>query len=220
MMTALFVSMMAIFATLTWQFNSYSRPAVVFYSVLMALPFVLLGLWITGNPFSLMFGIGFISLMGISVNHGILIIDATNQNLEKGMDGYLALTEATASRLEPMILTTLTTVLGMVPLTMEGAMWAGLAWTIIFGLLATTFIALFSLGALYYELFLKPKKPNIFKRIWRKIFRKNRSQNIKSEKNSQNDSKKPEPVAQNSLQVAENLQTEYNARMNQILEVA
>ncbi len=136
------------------------------------------------------------------------------------MDGYLALTEATASRLEPMILTTLTTVLGMVPLTMEGAMWAGLAWTIIFGLLATTFIALFSLGALYYELFLKPKKPNIFKRIWRKIFRKNRSQNKSDTKNSQNNFKNIEPMAQNSLQVAENLQNEYNARMHQILEVA
>lgn len=70
----------------------------------------------------------------------------------------MALIESSASRLEPMLLTTLTTVLGMVPLTMAGAMWAGLAWTIIFGLIATTFIALFSLGSLYYMLFLAEKK--------------------------------------------------------------
>lgn len=172
MVTSLVLALIGIFAVLTWQFNSYAKPAIVFYSVFMAVPFVLLGLLITGNPFSMMFGIGFIALMGISVNHGIILLEGVDQNLEKGMDGFMALIESSASRLEPMLLTTLTTVLGMVPLTMAGAMWAGLAWTIIFGLMATTFVALFSLGSLYYMLFVAEKKPGFFKNICKKIFTK------------------------------------------------
>lgn len=83
MVTSLVLALLGIFAVLTWQFNSYSKPALVFYSVFMALPFVLFGLLITGNPFSLMFGIGFIALMGISVNHGIILLEGVDQNLDK-----------------------------------------------------------------------------------------------------------------------------------------
>lgn len=75
MVTALILALMAIFALLTWQFDSYAKPAILFYSVFMAIPFVFLGLWMTGNPYSLMFGIGFIALMGISVNHGIILLE-------------------------------------------------------------------------------------------------------------------------------------------------
>lgn len=83
MVTSLVLALLGIFAVLTWQFNSYAKPAMVFYSVFMAIPFVLLGLLITGNPFSLMFGIGFIALMGVSVNHGIILLEGVDQNLEK-----------------------------------------------------------------------------------------------------------------------------------------
>lgn len=176
MVVSLVLALIGIFAVLTWQFNSYAKPALVFYSVFMAIPFVFVGLLLTGNPFSLMFGIGFIALMGISVNHGIILLEGVDQNLEKWMDGFTALIESSSSRFEPMLLTTLTTILGMLPLAFTGAMWAGLAWTIVFGLLATTFIALFSLGPLYYELFIKPKTPwkwkNRIKNIFRKIFSK------------------------------------------------
>lgn len=75
--------MIVIFAILTLQFDSYSQPLIVFYSVIMALPFVMLGLLMTGNPFSLMFMIGFTAFMGVAVNHGIILIDAINQNRKK-----------------------------------------------------------------------------------------------------------------------------------------
>jgi multidrug efflux pump subunit AcrB len=74
---------MVIFAILTLQFNSFSQPAVILYSVIMSLPFVMIGLILTGNKFSLPFGIGFIAFTGIAVNHGIILIDAINENLKK-----------------------------------------------------------------------------------------------------------------------------------------
>lgn len=72
-----------IFGILTLQFNSFSQPAVILYSVIMALPFVMVGLIITGDRFSLPFGIGFIAFTGIAVNHGIILISAINENFQK-----------------------------------------------------------------------------------------------------------------------------------------
>lgn len=155
MVSALFLSIVVILGILVLQFDSFAQPIIVFYSVIMALPFVFIGLLVTGNPFSLMFMIGFISFMGIAVNHGIILIDAANQNLKKGMDIYTALVEAGASRLEPMVLTTVTTILGMLPIALKDKMWAGMGFTIIFGIMATTLITLFTVKGICYELYLR-----------------------------------------------------------------
>lgn len=61
MISAFFIAVMVIFGILTLQFNSFSQPAIILYSVVMALPFVMIGLILTGNRFSLPFGIGFIA---------------------------------------------------------------------------------------------------------------------------------------------------------------
>ncbi len=82
-LSAFFIAVIVIFAILTLQFNSFSQPAIVLYSVIMSLPFVMVGLILTGNKFSLPFGIGFISFTGIAVNHGIILISAINENLKK-----------------------------------------------------------------------------------------------------------------------------------------
>lgn len=81
--TSFFLAIMFIFAILTLQFNSFSQPAIILYSVIMSLPVVMIGLLITGNQFSMPFGIGFIAFTGIAVNHGIILISAINENLEK-----------------------------------------------------------------------------------------------------------------------------------------
>lgn len=126
MMTALILAMVVIFAILTLQFNSYSQPMMVFYSVVIAIPFVFVGLLLTGNDLSLTFGIGFIAFMGISVNHGIILIDAINSNIAAGVDRHSSVADAAASRLEPMLLTTVTTVLGILPIAMQDKFWGGL----------------------------------------------------------------------------------------------
>lgn len=82
-LSSFFIALIVIFAILTMQFQSFSQPGVILYSVIMALPFVMLGLLLTGNKFSLPFGIGFIAFTGIAVNHGIILIAAINENLKK-----------------------------------------------------------------------------------------------------------------------------------------
>jgi multidrug efflux pump subunit AcrB len=159
-LSAFFIAILAIFAILTLQFNSYKQPIIVLYSVLMSIPFVLVGLLLTGNQLSMPFGIGFIAFTGIAVNHGIILIDAVNINLRKGMQGITALVEAGSSRLEPMILTTLTTSLGILPLALRDAFWAALGFTIIFGLIACTFLTLFIVKGIYYEVIMKKVSPS------------------------------------------------------------
>lgn len=135
-------------------FNSFTQPVIVLYSVIMSLPYVMIGLLLTNNQFSLPFGIGFIAFTGIAVNHGIILLDAININLRKGMASFTALVEAGSSRLEPMLLTTLTTALGILPIALRDKFWSGLGFTIIFGLIACTFITLFVVKGLYYEVFM------------------------------------------------------------------
>lgn len=144
---------MVIFAILTFQFNSFLQPVVILYSVIMSLPFVMIGLILTGNHFSLPFGIGFIAFTGIAVNHGIILISAINENFQKGMSGITALVEAGSSRLEPMTLTTLTTALGMIPIAMKDRFWSGMGFTIIFGIIAASALTLFVIKGIYYEIY-------------------------------------------------------------------
>ncbi|MFB0965809.1 MAG: efflux RND transporter permease subunit, partial [Patescibacteria group bacterium] len=148
------VALVCIFGILVLQFNSFAQPFIIIFSVVMALPFIMVGLLLTNNPFSMPFGIGFISFTGIAVNHGIILIDAINQNLKKGMKDFTALVEAGSSRLEPMTLTTLTTALGILPIALRDQFWSGLGFTIIFGLVAASILTLFVVKGIYYEVFM------------------------------------------------------------------
>ena len=165
--SAFFIALIVIFAILTLQFNSFSQPAIVLYSVIMSIPFVMVGLLLTDNKFSLPFGIGFIAFTGIAVNHGIILISAINENLKKGMEGVTALVEAGSSRLEPMLLTTVTTALGILPIALRDKFWSGMGFTIIFGIIAASTITLFVVKWIYYEIYVaKHESP------WTKIKRK------------------------------------------------
>lgn len=81
--TSFFVALILIFTILVLQFNSYSQPAIILYSVILAMLGVNIGLFLTGNPYSMPFAIGFISLMGIVVNDAIILIDTINKNLKR-----------------------------------------------------------------------------------------------------------------------------------------
>lgn len=167
-LSSFFIALIIIFAILTLQFQSFSQPWVILYSVIMALPMVMLWLLLTGNQFSLPFGIGFIAFTGIAVNHGIILIAAINENLKKWVEWITALVEAGSSRLEPMLLTTVTTVLGIFPIALRDKFWSGMGFTIIFGIIAASFLTLFVLKGIYYEMFLIPKSESTFKKIIRK----------------------------------------------------
>lgn len=162
------IAILIIFAILTLQFNSYSQPTIILYSVIMSLPMVMVGLLLTDNKFSLPFGIGFISFTWIAVNHGIILLDAINQNLKKGMEGFTALVEAGSSRLEPMTLTTLTTALGILPIALRDRFWSGMGFTIIFGIISASTLTLFVVKWIYYEIYIN-KHEGFIKKSWKKL---------------------------------------------------
>lgn len=152
------IAIFLIFTILVLQFNSFLQPAIVLYSIVLALLWVNIGLYLTGNPYSMSFGIWFIALTWIVVNNAIILIDKINSNLAKWVDKVEAVAESGKSRLRPILLTTLTTLFGILPLALEDEFWAGLWFTIIFWLLFSSIMTLYVTPSLYYSLFLKEKR--------------------------------------------------------------
>ena len=150
LLSALIFSLIAIFAILVLQFNSYTQPTIISYSILMG--FVGGSFWmlLTGHPYSLMFMIGFIALVGIVVNNAIILIDSANENMKLWHTRADAIRESARSRLRPILSTTLTTVIGLATLTSDG-FFAPLAYTIMFGLSIATVMTLFAIPALYQD---------------------------------------------------------------------
>jgi multidrug efflux pump subunit AcrB len=81
------------------------------------------------------------------------------------MAGITALVEAGSSRLEPMVLTTVTTVFGILPVALRDRFWSGMGFTIIFGIMATTILTLFVVKGIYYELYMNPEE-GMLKKSW------------------------------------------------------
>jgi multidrug efflux pump subunit AcrB len=107
---SVFVAFFLIFAVLVFQFNSFAQPVIILYSVFMALIWVNIWLWITWNPMSMPAWIWFISLMWIVVNDAIVYMDKINRNIDRWMEIVSAITNAWVSRLNPILVTTITTV--------------------------------------------------------------------------------------------------------------
>jgi len=147
------VALFLIFIILVLQFNSYGQPAIILYSVALALLGVNVGLLIMGLPYSMAFAIGFIALTGIVINNAIIYIDRINTNTREGLPDMDAILYAGKSRLVPMLVTTVTTVLGILPIAFQDQFWAGLGFTIVFGLITGTIMTLFVIPALYFQAF-------------------------------------------------------------------
>jgi len=156
------VAFFLIFVILVLQFNSYRKPVIIMYSVICALLWVNIGLYIMGQPYSMPFAIWFIALTGIVVNDAIVMIDRANINISRKVKEDEAIIEAWRSRLQPIILTTLTTVLWILPIALQDEFWAGLWYTIVFWLVAWSTMTLFVIPSLFYELIVE-RKLTIFK---------------------------------------------------------
>ena len=142
-----------IFIVMASQFESLVDPFVIMFSIPFAFTGVFIGLATTGTPLGVMALIGVLMLMGIVVKNGIVLIDYTILCRERGQSIIGAAVTAGKSRLRPVIMTTLTTVLGMIPMatgTGEGAeMWRPMGMTVAFGLSISTLITLVIVPVVY-----------------------------------------------------------------------
>jgi multidrug efflux pump subunit AcrB len=151
------VTAIGIFAVLVLQFKSFLQPLVIFTSIPFAMAGSVIGLYITGQSFSMMAFIGLISLFGIVVNNAIILIDTANRNLAESSNLQQAILDASATRFTPILLTTLTTIGGLLPLTIfGGGLWQPLGVVIISGLCVSA-IASFLLVPVLTEIFTKEK---------------------------------------------------------------
>ena len=142
-----------VYMVMASQFESFMSPFVIMFSVPFALVGVLLGLRVTGTALGMMGMVGLIILLGIVVKNGIVLIDYTILCRERGMNALDASVTAARSRLRPILMTTLTTVLGMVPMAIgkgEGAeMWHSLGMTVCWGLTISTVVTLVLIPTIY-----------------------------------------------------------------------
>ncbi|MEM6265265.1 MAG: efflux RND transporter permease subunit [Bacteroidota bacterium] len=141
--TLLIVAMLGIFAVLVLQFRSLRQPLVVFSAIPMAVTGSFVALYLTGWSFSFFAFVGFISLVGIVVNNSIILVDYTNQLRAEGMELVDAIRKSCETRFTPILLTTTTTILGLLPLTLSQTnLWSPLGWTIIGGMVSSTLLTL------------------------------------------------------------------------------
>jgi len=146
----LVLAMLGIFAVLVLQFKSLLQPLIVFSAIPLAVTGSFVALWITGWSFSFFAFVGFISLIGIVVNNSIIMVDYMNQLRAEGLALGEAIRLGSERRFIPIVLTTLTTVLGLLPLTAQAtSLWSPLGWTIIGGMISSTLLTLLVVPVLY-----------------------------------------------------------------------
>lgn len=147
---AVLLALIAIFAVLVLQFRSFLQPVIIFVAIPLAIIGSIWALYITGYTFSFTAFIGGASLVGIVVNNSIILVDYTNRLRKEGTGLNDALQRAGETRFTPILLTSLTTIGGLLPLTLKGGeLWAPLGWTIIGGLLISTILTLIVVPVLY-----------------------------------------------------------------------
>ena len=144
---------MLVYVVMAAQFESFSYPFVIMGSILFALTGVLIGLAVTRTALGIMALIGVMMLIGIVVKNGIVLIDYTSLCVERGMSIKDAVVAGGRSRLRPILMTTLTTVLGMIPLAVdkgEGAeMWNSMGMVVAWGLTFSTMVTLILIPILF-----------------------------------------------------------------------
>ncbi|MEQ9308535.1 MAG: efflux RND transporter permease subunit [Balneolaceae bacterium] len=150
---ALSLAIFLVYLVMASQFESLLHPFIILFTIPLALIGAVLALYVTGTTISVVVFIGLILLAGIVVNNAIVLIDLINQLRERGMDKIEAIKEGAKSRLRPILMTTLTTTLGLLPLAIgfgDGAeLRAPMGITVIGGLLVSTLLTLVVIPVMY-----------------------------------------------------------------------
>ena len=142
-----------VYIVMATQFESLAYPFIIMFTIPFAMSGVFIALWMTSTPLSLIALIGAIMLVGIVTKNGIVMVDYMNLLVERGSSVADAVIAGGKSRLRPVLMTSLTTILGMVPMAMgigEGSeTWQPMGISVVGGLLVSTFLTLFIVPALY-----------------------------------------------------------------------
>ncbi len=142
-----------VYIVMASQFESFSNPGIIMFTVPFALSGVILALWITGVSLDMIGALGIVLLVGIVVKNGIVLVDYINLMRERGHDLNEAIQMSGQSRMRPVLMTAFTTILGMVPMAVsqgEGAeMWRPLGIVVIGGLTISTFLTLYIVPVIY-----------------------------------------------------------------------
>ncbi|NLT04504.1 MAG: efflux RND transporter permease subunit [Bacteroidales bacterium] len=145
--------MLLVYLAMASQFESYSKPFVIMFSIPFAFTGVAIALFITGTSLSMIAAIGLVMLVGIVVKNGVVLVDFINLMRDRGLELNEAIAVAGKSRLRPVIMTALTSILGMLPMAMgigEGSeTWAPLGVTIVGGLSVSTMVTMILIPVLY-----------------------------------------------------------------------
>lgn len=175
--TAALAAMFIMFVILVTQFNSFYQTILTLSTVVMSIFGVLIGMLATGQKFSvIMTGTGVVALAGIVVNNAIVLLDTYNRMREAGLDGLEAVLRTCAQRLRPILLTTITTIMGLVPMAMQinvdflapsihiggitSIWWVQLSTAVIFGLGFSTLLTLILIPTLL-------AMPSVWREHWR-----------------------------------------------------
>jgi HAE1 family hydrophobic/amphiphilic exporter-1 len=173
LMLAFIAAILLVYMIMAAQFESFVDPLIIMFTVPLSVIGVFIFLFITGTSISVMALVGLVMLVGIAVNNGIVLVDYINQLKKQGLELVEAVKQGCAARLRPVLMTALTTILGMVPLAMEfgsgSETWTPLARAVIGGLTTTTILTLIVIPIMYIlferleekvKIFLKKKFSN------------------------------------------------------------
>jgi multidrug efflux pump subunit AcrB len=146
------VALALMLVLLTVQFRSLAQSMLIF----LAIPFSFFGVFgaltLSDNPLSFLAVVGFIALIGVAVNNTILLVDAANQERRAGASIGPAIGSAVASRFRPLVATTITTIAGLLPLSLADPFWESLGFTLMGGLVSSTVLVLLAFPAFYIAL--------------------------------------------------------------------
>ena len=147
------LALLIVYLVLAAQFESFIHPLVIMLTVPLAVLGALIGLWLTGSTLNLFSQIGIVMLIGLAAKNGILIVEFANQLRDEGRDIAQAIAESASVRLRPILMTSVATIAGAVPLVVAGgpgsASRSTIGVVIIFGVAFSTLLSLFVVPAFY-----------------------------------------------------------------------
>lgn len=144
-----YISLLAMYILLVLLYNSFSLPLLVLLAIPFSFAGIFPGLYLTNNEMSFFVVVGLIALSGIVVNNTIMLLDFANRKRNDGASIKEAISDAIAIRFRPIMITTVTTIAALIPLSLVDPFWEPLVYTIIFGLSASTILAIFAFPVYY-----------------------------------------------------------------------